>query len=130
MNKSYKAYRFEADGRYYAADTLQGEDAMFLYLQEHMLAYPNVKIVDEDEEYIVAEAKDGHIVFPRYLAVIQIREEVRKQTAFDGADLMRRLEGSGIHLNIAAPQNIAQGEQLLDLLFDSYMSRLKPNPNE
>jgi len=124
MMHTYKGYRFESSGRYHAADYLQGEDTMFSYFKEQMQLYPLVKITD-NEDYIIAEAKEGAIVFPQHLAILQLREKIREKNGFDSVDFMERLRDIEIDISVPVPQNEAQAEELLNRLFTHYMNNLQ-----
>lgn len=126
--ENYKGYRFEADGRYYPGDLLQTNDDMFQYVKDQMKTYPLVRVVD-DEDLIIAEAKEGHIVFPKYLAVLNIREESRKIDPFNPVDFMERLRGSEMDLSVQVPNNREQAEELLNRLYTHYTAALKSNNN-
>ena len=118
---TYFGYRYEPDGRYHAADRLSGEQEMFDYLKEKKSYYQAVKITDS-EDYMIAESKDGHIIFPEYLALVDIRNEgIELADRFDPADFMKRLHGSGIQINVPVPNDREQAEQLLERLYVHYV---------
>lgn len=116
----YSGYRYEANGRYHAADPIGSAEAIMIYLQENKKKHPEIRITNSDD-HIVAEAKNGHIVFPEYLAVADILDELRQETDYDPAKFMQKLVGSNLVYEGYIPGSLEDAVYLLQSLHSQYV---------
>ncbi|WP_017815157.1 hypothetical protein [Paenibacillus shenyangensis] len=120
----YYGYRYEADGRYHAADYIESAQEIMGYLKAQKRKHPQVRITNSDD-HIIAETKNGHIIFPEYVAVADMLDEVLEDPNYDPEKFVRELAGSNIIYEGYLPADKEDAVYLLQSLYSQYIRYYK-----
>lgn len=81
--------------------------------------------ITNGDDHIIAEAKNGHIVFLEYLAVAHILDEFLEDREYDPITLMHALVGSKLVYEGSIPEDKEDAVYLLQRLYAQYIQLYK-----
>lgn len=103
---------------------IQSAEEIMEYLKAQKRKHPQVRITNR-EDHIIAETKNGHIIFSEYVAVADILDELLEDPDYDPEKLISELVGSHIVYEGYLPTDKEDAVHLLQSLYSPYIQHYK-----
>lgn len=113
---SYYGYRYEPNGQYHAPDRIETAQEVWDYIYQNKMLFSAIKITYSSSDDLVAEVKNGHVVYPMYLAILDVQKECLLDVdQFDLQLFQKHMKGSELKLDFI-PTSMHDAIALLDNL--------------
>ncbi|TKJ87197.1 hypothetical protein PaeCFBP13512_18415 [Paenibacillus sp. CFBP13512] len=113
---AYSCYKVEVNGQYHSPDYIDTVEELWEYITQYKNLFPAIMITDTSSDEMIAEVKNGHVVYPMYLAILDVRTEcLFNVDQFDPQRFQKHMKGSELKLD-SIPVSIHGAMALLDHL--------------